>query len=116
MNADEKPGNGHSVPVPAPDDGRPGEQERMIAAMEEQHDFPGFYKVVVIAEAGDAFHAALRQMVEVIQAEAPFRIGRRDSSRGGYVAYHLEIHVDSARTALERKHLIARLEGVRVML
>ena len=50
MNADEKTGNGHSVPVPAPDDGRPGEQERMIAAMEEQHDFPGFYKVVVIAE------------------------------------------------------------------
>ena len=116
MNEVEKPGNGHSVPVPASEDGRSGEQERLIAAMEERHTFPGFYKVVIIAEAGEDFHAALWQMVEVIQSESPFRLSRRDSSKGGYVAYHLEIHVESARAALERKHLIAGLEGVRVML
>jgi putative lipoic acid-binding regulatory protein len=70
----------------------------------------------VIAEAGADFLDALRQLVEVAQADAPYRISRRDSRQGTYVAYHLEIYVFTADEALERKSLIAQLEGVRVML
>ncbi len=108
--------NGRRAQLPELAEAERAERRRMIEAMEEAHDFPGFYKVVVIAESDDGFRASLVQLVEVSQAEAPYRMQQRPSRRGTYVAYHLELYVETAGEALNRKSLLAQLEGVRVLI
>ena len=100
-------GNGHDLP---PDDAE------IVAAMESQHAFPGYYPVVVIARRGEGFEERLRGAIEAQQGEAPWRLTERRSRQGNYVSYRVELHVDDARTALQRKAVLAELSGVLVLL
>jgi putative lipoic acid-binding regulatory protein len=93
-----------------------GTDAELVAAMERQHDFPGFYPVVVIARRDVDFEARLRGAVAAQQGAAPWRITERRSRRGNYVSYRVELHVDTARIALARKAVLAGLRGVLVIL
>jgi putative lipoic acid-binding regulatory protein len=104
----------------------------MIAAMEAAHTFPGHYRVVVIAPAGEEFRLSLLALVRTLQAEdltdaddsgassevvdSLFRLEERSSREGNYVSYHLDIYVTSAEIALQRKDRISALEGVSFLL
>jgi len=101
--------NGHPN---TPTDDRQALEAQLVAAMEQAHTFPGFYPVVVIGRHDDGFHDRLRSAVILAQGSAPFTLRQRPSSHGQYVAYHLEIYVDTARVALDRKGYLAAVEGV----
>lgn len=92
------------------------EHQQMLDAMEEHYDFPGDYKIVVIAKVGEGFKARLVAFLEANVQEGGYRMRERKSRKGNFVSYHLHIHVISAEIALERKHAISRLEGVHVLL
>ncbi len=84
--------------------------------MEHSHTFPGFYPVVVIGQQGPAFLDRLRAAILLAQGSEPFTIRERRSAHGRYVAYHVALYVDTARTALTRKLLLAEVQGVLWML
>ena len=103
-------------PQSSPEPEQIDERQQMLDAMEEHYDFPGEYKIVVIAKSGEGFRARLIAHLEIYQAGADYDLRERPSRKGNYIAYHLRIHVVSAEVALERKHTISLLEGVHVML
>jgi putative lipoic acid-binding regulatory protein len=88
----------------------------LILAMEEAHEFPGYYPVIVIAQQGEDFRALLYQTLSVTQGQAPFEVTERPSRKGTYISYRIEIFVESARSALDRKLVISSLEGVLYLL
>ena len=88
----------------------------MIEALEIGHTFPGDFPIVVIAKHGDDFPKLLEQTVSQAQGDAAYSITERPSSEGRYVSYRVEVHVDSAHAALERKRLISGLDGVILLL
>jgi hypothetical protein len=92
------------------------EEQRLVDAMEGAHEFPGFYPVVVIARHGLGFEAELNASIAAVQGEAPFRIRERSSREGNYISYHVELYVESALEALERKAVIGGIAGVIVLL
>lgn len=106
--------NGHQQEVSDPDV-VPGEAQ-LLTAMELSHTFPGFYPVVVIGHHGPDFEDRLRGAILVVQGSEPFTIRERQSAQGRYIAYHVELFVDTARTALSRKTVLAEVEGVLWML
>jgi putative lipoic acid-binding regulatory protein len=87
-------------------------QEELLAAMASRHTFPGFYPVVVIGHHDAAFLDRLRAAILLAQGSEPFTIRERQSSHGRYIAYHVELYVDTPRTALNRKTRLAAVEGV----
>jgi len=105
------PMDGHSL-----DPGELDAKAALLRAMEEHHPLPGFYPVVVIAIAGEAFAQSLITLVESHLGEAPYRLATRDSSQGLYVSYHLDVFVIDAESVLVMKEAIALMEGVRVLL
>lgn len=88
------------------------DEEMSIALIEDAHSLPGVYPVVVIAARDEAFRALLLATVESEQRGDPFTITDRKSSRGNFISYRVELHVDSGRAALKRKAALAALEGV----
>jgi putative lipoic acid-binding regulatory protein len=106
--------NGQQQEATAKDDA-PSEAQ-LLAAMELSHTFPGFYPVVVIGHHGPDFEDRLRGAILIVQGGEPFTIRERHSAQGRYIAYHVELFVDTARTALSRKTLLAEVEGVLWML
>ena len=50
------------------------------------------------------------------QGTEPYTIRQRQSAQGRYVAFHLELYVDTPRTALARKTMLAAVDGVLWML
>ena len=94
----------------------PQDEAHLLAAMELSHIFPGFYPVVVIGQHGTGFEERLRGAILVVQGSEPFTIRERQSAQGRYIAYHVELYVDTARTALSRKTMLAEVEGVLWML
>jgi putative lipoic acid-binding regulatory protein len=92
------------------------ERQQILDAMEEHYSFPGDYKIVVIAKVDGGFKERLIAHLDAQVDVGPYRMRERKSSKGNYVSYHLQIHVESAVIALERKHDISRLDGVHVML
>lgn len=83
-----------------------------IALLEEHHEFPGFFPVVVIASRSETFHAELVAIVSDAQGDDPYRVHERPSRKGTYASYRVEMHVADARTALSRKELLAGLPGI----
>jgi putative lipoic acid-binding regulatory protein len=107
--------NGHDRPRPATSPAQLDET-RLLEAMEHSHTFPGFYPVVVIGHGDAAFEDRLTTAILLAQAGQPYTVRERRSSHGRYVAYHVELYVASARTALARKAMLAGVEGVLWML
>jgi hypothetical protein len=102
--------NGHGQP--ADRERRLVDEDELLAAMEHSHSFPGFYPVVVIGHHDALFHDRLRGAILLAQGSEPFTIRERHSAQGRYIAYHVELFVDTARTALARKTILAEVEGV----
>jgi putative lipoic acid-binding regulatory protein len=92
------------------------EERRLIEAMENAHEFPGYYPVVLIARRGLGFEAELNATLAATQGDDPFRIRERTSRQGNYVSYHVDVFVQSAHDALARKQVLAEMPGVIVML
>lgn len=88
------------------------DEDMSIALIEDAHSLPGIYPVVVIAARGDTFRATLVATVELEQQGDPFTITHRESSQGNFISYRVELHVESGRDALQRKSVLAALEGV----
>lgn len=101
-------GNGRKVDGSA--DG--ADHERLADAIEQAHDLPGFFPVVLIARSGIGFRGRLESELDRMQEGAPYRITRRLSAHGNYKAYRVELHVASGVVALARKALLAQLPGV----
>lgn len=95
-------------PDPTPDD--------LLHALEEAHEFPGYYPIVVIARTGEDFEELLRYELSHAQGESPYTIDARLSRNGNYVSYKVEVFVDSAQIALDRKAALADLDGVLMLL
>jgi putative lipoic acid-binding regulatory protein len=98
------------------DPGDPDSRQRMLEAMAERHPFPGYYPVVVIGMAGEAFRLALVALLEEHESVDDYRFSERASSGGKYVSYHVEVFVAQAENALSLKEGLALLEGVRALL
>lgn len=92
------------------------DETHLINAMEEAHEFPGYYPVIVIAHEDDAFRELLYRTLSITQGTAPFEVTERPSRKGTYISYRIEIFVESARSALDRKMVISSLEGVLYLL
>ncbi len=92
------------------------DEAQLISAMEEAHEFPGYYPVVVIAHEGEAFRALLHATLLDEQGSAPFLVQERASRKGTYISYRIEIFVESAAVALARKQVISGIEGVLYLL
>jgi putative lipoic acid-binding regulatory protein len=91
-------------------------ERRILEAMEEAYDFPGFYPVVVIARSSDGFEADLQATLAAEQGAAPFRIRERSSREGNYMSYRVELFVATPEVALSRKATLATLNGVLLLL
>lgn len=103
--------NGHRQPPAKLEDVARDEAE-LVAAMEHSHTFPGFYPVVVIGQHGPDFLGQLTAAILLAQGSEPYTIRERNSAGGRYVAYHVALYVDTARTALHRKQRLAEVPGV----
>jgi putative lipoic acid-binding regulatory protein len=91
-------------------------EHRIRAAMEDAYGFPGFYPVVVIARQGPDFEADLQATLAAEQGGSPYRIRERTSRKGNYVSYRVELYVETAQAALDRKAILAELPGVLLLL
>jgi putative lipoic acid-binding regulatory protein len=107
--------NGRDRPRGAAD-APPPDEAPLLEAMERSHTFPGFYPVVVIGHGDATFADRLTAAILLAQGSAPYTVRERRSSQGRYVSYHVELYVDTARTALTRKAMLASVEGVLWML
>lgn len=90
----------------------PLDEALSIELIEDAHSLPGIYPVVVIAARDEEFREILLATVESEQDGDPFTITVRESSRGNFISYRVELHVESGRAALDRKAALAALEGV----
>jgi putative lipoic acid-binding regulatory protein len=88
----------------------------LLDSIASAHQFPGYYPIVVIARREAAFQARLHAAVTSDQDGAPFRIRERPSRQGNYIAYRVEVYVDSPEIALARKSALAALTGVLFLL
>ena len=88
------------------------DEEQSIELIESAHELPGIYPVVVIAARDEVFRAILLATIEFEQDGHPFTITDRESSRGNFISYRVEMHVLSGRVALHRKAVLASLTGV----
>lgn len=88
----------------------------VLEVLRENYTFPGAFPMTVIARSGSDFYAVLHATLEELQGEDGFSITERPSSKKNYSSYRIEIHVDSASTALFRKEVVAAIEGVLMML
>ncbi len=86
--------------------------ERILAAIADAYEFPGYYPVVVIARSGLEFEATLMASIVAQQGEAPYRITERASRRGNYRSYRVELFVDDPPAAIAAKGWLSQLEGV----
>ena len=91
-------------------------EQRIHQAMDDEYGFPGYYPVVVIARQSLNFEAHLQATVAAEQGERPYRIRERPSREGNYVSYRVELYVDTAQAALDRKAVLADLPGVLMLL
>lgn len=108
---------GRTPARPAAPHAAPIDEARLVEAMEAAHVFPGYYPIVVIARDDDAFRERLHATLGGWDAGDPaYRVTEQPSSRGAYVSFRVEIFVDSARMALDRKAVIAEISGVLMML
>ena len=94
----------------------PLDRETRVALLEDAHDFPGPFRIVVIARAGEAFLARLEATVASLQGDEPYTITERPSRKGTYVSYRVEVHVGGGQDALDRKDALAGLPGVVTLL
>ncbi len=85
---------------------------RVLAAIADAYEFPGYYPVVVIARSGLEFEATLMATIVAQQGEAPYRITERASRRGNYRSYRVELFVDDPPAAIAAKEWLSSLEGV----
>lgn len=107
----EAPTNGAATPPPQ--GGMPElDEATRIALLEDHYEFPGFFPVVVIASRSVEFHARLESVVSEAQDGDPYRVNERQSSKGNYASYRVEMHVADARTALARKEMLGELPGI----
>jgi putative lipoic acid-binding regulatory protein len=90
----------------------PLDRETRIALLEDAHEFPGPFTIVVIAHAGEEFEALLRVTLVELQSGDPFSISERASRKGTYISYRVEVHVGDAPAALDRKDSLSGLPGV----
>jgi putative lipoic acid-binding regulatory protein len=88
----------------------------VLEVLRANFTFPGLFPITVIARSGSDFYALLHSTLEELQGDAAFSIIERPSSKKNFTSYRIEIHVDSASTALFRKEVIASTEGVLMML
>lgn len=89
-----------------------GKDQRILEAIADAYEFPGYYPVVVIARSGLEFEATLMATIVAQQGEAPYRITERASRRGNYRSYRVELYVDDPPAAIAAKEWLSRLEGV----
>jgi putative lipoic acid-binding regulatory protein len=88
----------------------------VLEVIDQHFTFPGPFPLTVIARSGSDFYAMLHATLEELQGDEAFSIIERPSSKQNYSSYRIEIHVDSASTALYRKEVIAAIDGVLMML
>ncbi len=114
----ETPADGRTPPVVRPPRAEAVDDSQIIEAMEAAHVFPGYYPIVVIARDDDDFRERLNAVLGGWGSSdaRPFRISERPSSQGAYISFRVEVFVDSPRTALDRKTVIAEIAGVLMML
>lgn len=91
-------------------------RQELIEAIESGHEFPGLFAIVLIARHDPAFRERLDRAVVAIQGGAPFDIRERESRKGNYVSYHVEVFVESAEEALDRRTAFSALPGVLLLL
>lgn len=91
-------------------------RQQLLDAMAERHPLPGYYPVVVVALAGEAFRMSMLAHLEASTLVGEVRLTERRSSRGTYISYHLDLWVENAEAALGAKEALALLDGVRALL
>jgi putative lipoic acid-binding regulatory protein len=90
----------------------PLDRATRVTLLEDAHEFPGPFTIVVIAHAGEEFEALLRVTLVELQDGNPFSISERASRKGTYVSYRVEVHVADAPAALDRKDSLSALPGL----
>ena len=88
----------------------------LLAAMREEHEFPGQYPFVVIARNTPDVYLRLLAAVEAEQDGHPFELSIRESSAKNYISYRLQIFVNDAEIALEKKMTLQGIPGVVMVL
>ena len=88
----------------------------LLTAMEEVYEFPCFYPASVIAKAGEDFLARLRKALDYELEGREYKITKKQSTRGNYISYRIELFVDSADMALDMKEFIRKIEGVIILM
>jgi putative lipoic acid-binding regulatory protein len=105
-----KSDNGRTVEGPRA--GPTDDERRLAQALEEAHEFPGLYPVVVIARREEGFLRQLEETISAEQGDAPYQIRERRSSNDNYRSYRVELYVEGAAQAIARKAALASLPGV----
>ncbi len=95
-------------PIGVNDDGSLDEATQ-IALLEAHYAFPGAFTIVLITRPDEAFFALLQATLAAEQGVDAFEIETRPSRKGNYVSYRVHVHVHSARTALQRRRVLAAL-------
>ncbi len=95
---------------------RPLTRQELIDILRVNFVFPGEFPITVIARSGSEFYALLHSTLERLQGESTFTIIERPSSRKNFAAYRVEIYVESAETALYRKEIVGKIDGVLMMI
>jgi putative lipoic acid-binding regulatory protein len=88
------------------------ERGDLIEAMKQAYAFPGFYPVTLIVGTYENFMEFLDAALRFIQDGRDYRVNIRESRKGAYKSYRIEIFVDSAEMALEHKEFLRTLDGV----
>ena len=85
---------------------------RILDAIANAYEFPGYYPVVVIARSGLDFEATLMASLAAQQGESPYRVTERASRRGNYRSYRVELYVEDPPAAIAGKEWLSQLDGV----
>lgn len=87
-------------------------QDFLLAALGAQYAFPCYYPIVLIARNEASFLDALHAALTVLQNGADFIISRRESDKKNYISCKVDVFVESAEAALDRKNALNSLPGV----
>ena len=88
------------------------EREVALELLRSQHDFPGLFQFRVVVRP-ESTVSVISAMTASAGTEASVReVSQRVSSKGSYVALHVDMEVPSAETVLDVYAVLHGLEGV----
>ena len=92
--------------------GRPGERDRALALLRDQHEFPGEFSFRVVVHPPSRSTILSAVVAAVGEGGTLVRVSERASRKGTYIALHIRVQVDDAETVLDVYEVLKGVDGI----